>query len=195
MEIKSKSLDHEDSSGFEFAKEMLDNNKTSAINFDRIQKHPLSGYIIFEYLLCEEKQFKMHNTTPYNSHPNKYWFKNKQKFIRLWELTKALNATLYLVNYAQKDTKYQNEILLIKVLEMNESGIIDQELRKLTRSEFKKFFRTLNTECLGYIPCKNCGSPLIAKKGVNGRDDFLGCSDYKTSGCKYTEKIKKRLEV
>lgn len=72
---------------------------------------------------------------------------------------------------------------------MNEDGITNQNLDKLTRSEFKTFFRTLNTECLGYTPCKKCGSSLIRKKGVNGKSDFFGCSDYRISGCKYTEKI------
>lgn len=98
---KSKPLGKSDDSGFEFAKEMLQNDPTAAINFDRIQKHPTIGYIIFEYLLCEEDQ----KVNPYTSHPNRYWHKNSKKFISLWELTKALDATLYLVNYAKKGTK------------------------------------------------------------------------------------------
>jgi len=64
----SKSLGHSDQSGFEFAKEMLQNDPTAAVNFDRIQKHPQQGYMIFEYLLCEETQPRV---TPKTSHPKK----------------------------------------------------------------------------------------------------------------------------
>lgn len=94
----SKSLGKDDSSGFEFAKEMLKGDPTYAINFDRIQKHPRRGYIIFEYLKCEEEQY----VTPHTSHPNRYFYKNKFKFISLFKISKDLNAILYLVNYAEK---------------------------------------------------------------------------------------------
>ena len=49
----SKALSHNDDSGFFFAQEMLDGDVTAAINFDRLQKHPQYGYIIFEYLLVD----------------------------------------------------------------------------------------------------------------------------------------------
>ena len=50
----SKTLGHDDTSGFEFVKRTLGNNVTSAVNFDRLQKDPENGYIIFEFLKCEE---------------------------------------------------------------------------------------------------------------------------------------------
>jgi hypothetical protein len=57
---------------------MLAGNPTAAVNLDRIQKRKADGrYIIFEYLLCEQTQ----TVTPYSSHPNRYWNKNKHKFI------------------------------------------------------------------------------------------------------------------
>ena len=64
---KSKQLFNDDSSGFEFVKEILEGDPTCAINFDRLQKHPQKGYIIFEYLLCEEEQ----KVNPHTSHPNR----------------------------------------------------------------------------------------------------------------------------
>lgn len=146
---QSKKLGHDDVSGFEFAKEMLSDDITAAINFDRIQYSSKDGYIIFEYLLCEDEQ----NVTPYSSHPKKYWNKNKMKFIRLWQVSKDLNATLYLVNYAKKGTKAENEILLIHVLDMNDSGIQKEEITRFTRSEFQAFFRTLNKQCLEDSAC------------------------------------------
>lgn len=145
--VYSKALSHNDDSGFSFVQEMLDGDVTAAINFDRLQKHPQYGYIIFEYLLCDVKQFSR-GITPYSSHPRKYWNKNKRKFLALWEAAQALNATLYLINYSKKGTAYENEILCIKVIDMNETGIIKEDVHKMTRDEFKEWFRKLNSECL-----------------------------------------------
>lgn len=143
-EIKSKPLGQDDNSGYEFVKEMLGENSTAAINFDRIQKHPTEGYIIFEYLLCDEKQV----VSPYTSHPRKYWNKNSSKFISLFTVANNLNAKLYLVNYAKKGTRNENEILLIKVKNMDETGITNEEVRRYTRDEFKDWFSKLNNESL-----------------------------------------------
>ena len=140
----SKPLKNSDQSGFEFAKEMLRGNMTAGINFDRIQKHPTKGYIIFEYLLCEETQ----RVTPYTSHPGKYWHLNSKKFISLWEVAKALHATLYLVNYAKSGTKSEDEILLIKVIDLDHSGIQEEKIIKFNRRGFSDFFIKLNNECL-----------------------------------------------
>lgn len=140
----SKPLGHDYESGFLFAQEMLCGDKTAAVNFDRLQKHPVRGYIIFEYLLCEEGQ----TVTPYTSHPRRYWEKNKMKFLSLWRVAKSLNATLYLVNYAKKGTLHEDEILLIHVLDMDENGIKELPPQKGTRKEFSTWFRKLNRECM-----------------------------------------------
>ena len=143
----SKALSHNDDSGFFFAQEMLDGDVTAAINFDRLQKHPQYGYIIFEYLLCDEKQFSR-GIQPYTSHPRKYWYKNRRKFLGLWNAAKSLNAILYLVNYSKKGTAYENEILLIQVKDMDETGIIKEDVHKMTRENFKEWFRKINSQCL-----------------------------------------------
>lgn len=140
---KSKPLSNDDSSGFEFVKEILAGDKTCAINFDRLQKHPERGYIIFEYLLCEEHQV----VTPHTSHPNRYWHKNSRKFISLFQVTKDLNATLYLVNYAKKGTKNENFIKVIKVLDINNDGITKEKIWKTNKEDFQKWFRELNSKC------------------------------------------------
>ena len=144
----SKSLVHNDDSGFDFAREMLAGDVTAGINFDRLQYHPKHGYIMFEYLLCEEKQV----VTPWSSHPNRYWEKNKSKFISLFKAAKAMNAILYLVNYAKKGTRHDNEILVIEVLSIDFfDGITDSKVWKTTRVEFQVWFRNLNAECLKYM--------------------------------------------
>ena len=123
---------------------MLSGDPTYAINFDRIQFDPdLKTYIIFEFLLCEEDQF----VTPYTSHPRRYWNKNKQKFISLWRITQKLNAVLSLVNYAKKGTEFENEVLAIKVLELDNDGIRKEQVKKFTREEFKEWFRKKNRKC------------------------------------------------
>lgn len=143
--MNSKSLSHDDSSGFDFAQEMLQGDPTAAINFDRIQKHPKMGWIIFEYLLCDESQ----SISPYQSHPNRYWKKNSRKFISLWNVAQDLDATLILVNYAKKGTKNEDKIKVIIVEEIDETkGITKEKTDDMTRNRFSKWFRQLNKECL-----------------------------------------------
>ena len=144
MSGKSKSLGHSDESGFDFVKELLQGDPTFAIDFERLQFHKKLGYIIFEFLLCEEGQVVSRHT----SHPNRYWNKNSRKFISLWEATQALSATLYLVNYAKIGTKHADKITMLKVLEVNaESGIVRERKKEFTRAEFSSWFRKLNREC------------------------------------------------
>ena len=114
MNKESKPLQTNDNSAIELVKECLKGDVTFGINFDRIQTNSETGkYMILEYLLCDERQFK-NNVTPFTSHPNRYFHLNKQKFIKLWEVTKNLNADLILINYSKKNTQYENEILLMK---------------------------------------------------------------------------------
>ena len=140
----SKELGHDDKSGFDFSQELLNGEPTAAINFDRLQKHPEKGYVIFEYLLCDEKQ----SVTPYTSHPNKYWNKNSLKFLSLWRAALEFSASLYLVNYAKKGTKNSDEVLVIQVLDMDQNGITKEKLTKYTRKSFAQWFRDFNKECL-----------------------------------------------
>ena len=141
--MKSKSLGHDDISGFDFVQEMLDGDVTCAINFDRLQLHPTKGYIIFEYLLCEESQ----SVNPHTSHPNRYWHKNSRKFISLFKVSQDLPAKLILVNYAKQGTKHEDKIKVIEVLSIDDNGITDEKITLMTRKEFKFAFRKLNFEC------------------------------------------------
>lgn len=144
METDSKKLGHYDESGFEFSRELLGDRPTGAINFDRLQKHPVYGYIIFEYLLCEEGQ----TVTPFQSHPNRYWHKNARKFLALWRVRNDLHGILYLVNYAKKGTWAEDQVLLIEVLDMDEKGITKEQSWQFTRDGFRQWFQKLNAECL-----------------------------------------------
>lgn len=141
---ESKMLVHDDSSGFEFVKRALGSNVTAAINFDRIQKHPSEGYIIFELLKCEEDQ----RVTPYTSHPNRYWNKNSRKFLSLWRMKQDFHSKLYLVNYADAGTKYADQVLVIEVLDMDENGITAERQKQHTMASFSEWFIKVNNQCL-----------------------------------------------
>jgi len=162
----SKELGHDDESGFLFAKEMLSGDVTAAVNFDRFMRHPEDGFIIMEYLLCEEEQMVKHGTTPYTSHPNRYWNLNKRKFLSLWRAALDLKGTLYLVNYAKEGTVCEDQILLIKVKGMNENGIYDEETKQFTRETFKVWFRALNRACLGPEETILARTPIYIRNGL-----------------------------
>lgn len=140
----SKALGHDDTSGFEFVKRVLGDNATAAVNFDRLQKDPQKGYIIFEFLKCEENQ----TVTPYTSHPKNYWNKNSSKFLSLWRACLDFGATLYLVNYADKDTEHEDEVLLIEVIDMDENGITKEKITEHTMETFTEWFVNMNERCL-----------------------------------------------
>jgi len=139
----SKALGSDDISGFDFVKEILDGDPTFAINFDRLQKHPSKGYIIFEFLLCEDTQ----TVSPHTSHPKRYWHKNSKKFISLFKVAKDLKAELYLVNYAKKNTTHEKKIKVIKVISLDKFGIKKEQTWDTTKEAFSKWFKKLNKEC------------------------------------------------
>ncbi|MEW5941854.1 MAG: hypothetical protein AB1750_19495 [Chloroflexota bacterium] len=142
----SKSLSHGDESAADFVIEMLAGDVTYGINLDRIQwDNKYNCYVIIEYLLCDESQFDR-GVTPFTSHPNRYFHKNAQKFISLWELAKTLQAKLLLVNYSKKGTKHENEVLLMRVdnVDANQSEPVKTTDKKLTRAEYSAWFRQMN---------------------------------------------------
>ena len=121
---KSKALGSDDVSGYDFVKEILKGDPTCAINFYRLQKHPKRGYIIFELLLCEEAQ----SVNPHTSDPRRYLSKNSQKFISLYSISQDLDTELFLVNYAKKGTKHDEKIKVIKVLDLDNTGILKEKI-------------------------------------------------------------------
>jgi hypothetical protein len=143
----SKPLATDDESAINFVKEMLAGDPTYAINFDRIQwDNKINRYVILEYLLCDEKQFA-NSITPYTSHPNKYFYKNSQKFVSLWRFSNEFNAKLFLINYSKKGTKFEDEILLMDVQKVNQQNYpyVETINTKLTRSQFSTWLRELNS--------------------------------------------------
>lgn len=72
---------------------------------------------------------------------------NKMKFVGLWKLANIINAKLLLVNYSQKGSTFEDQVLLMEVLNVDESDKkepVTTKIRKFTRHEFSKWFKVLN---------------------------------------------------
>ncbi len=95
-----------------------------------------------------------------------------------------MRGTLYLVNYAKKDTEFEDQILLIKVKSMGENGIYKDECTEFTRDDFQKWFRNLNKECLGPEEGILARNPVYVRNGFyHARKDcafMRGKKDYAT---------------
>lgn len=112
--------------------EALDGKVTGGFDIDSIY-YIEEKYYVLEFLKCD-------TVRPNNSHPKRYWHLNKQKFISLWHLTQTLRGSLYLINY--EDSREQFKV--IKVLELNDTGILKEEIREWSFAQFKEWFQRLN---------------------------------------------------
>jgi len=133
LENPSKTIKKTDEAGKELIIELLDGQVTGGFDIDSVYK--INGkWTILELLKCD-------TVRPHDSHPNRYWFKNKRKFISLWEIAQDLKGSLFLLNY-ENDRK---QFLLIEVLGIDEEKGITKEIKtKLTLEEAKSWFKKLN---------------------------------------------------
>ena len=136
MNKKSKPIGKTDDDAKSLIIETLEGELTGGFDLDSIYK--IEGiYHVLEFLKCE-------TVRPNNSHPKRYWFKNSQKFISLWEITQKLEGVLYLINYEESREQFK----VIKVLNLNSEGIVDEVIKKWNFEEFKTWFKALNTRAL-----------------------------------------------
>lgn len=117
--------------------ECLGNEHTGGFDLDSIYKHK-EGYMVLEFLKCD-------TVKPLHSHPSRYWSKNSQKFLSLWEITQKLEGRLILINY--EDSREQFKV--IEVLDMNSKGIIKEYTVNCGFQKFKKWFININRRSLG----------------------------------------------
>ena len=116
--------------------EALEGGFTGGFDLDSV--YLINGkYHVLEFLKCE-------TVRPNKSHPNRYWFKNKQKFISLWDITKKLDGVLYLVNY--EDSREQFKV--INVIDINSGGISDEISKEWNFDQFKSWFKGLNRKSI-----------------------------------------------
>lgn len=136
MSKKSKPIGKVDDDAKSLIIEALEGEFTGGFDLDSVYKID-NTYHVLEFLKCE-------TVRPNNSHPRRYWFKNSQKFITLWEITQKLEGVLFLVNYEESREQFK----VIKVLDLNEKGIISEEVKNWNFSQFKKWFKSLNRRAL-----------------------------------------------
>lgn len=128
----SKPIQKTDDSAKQLIIEALDGHQTGGFDLDSV--YLIKGtYYVLEFLKCD-------TVRPFNSHPRRYWFKNKQKFLSLWDITTKLEGRLYLVNY--EDSREQFKV--IRVLDMDETGILKENIKLWNFDEFKVWFQALN---------------------------------------------------
>ena len=115
-----------------------------------------------------------HKTTPFTSHPDHYWKYNPKKFPALWRAATKMGAWLFLVNYAKKGTRFENEIrlMIVRGLEMDKQHVVE-DTYYFTRKAFQKWFQEMNDACLDEIPQKQLppldGPYLYRRYNMNTR--------------------------
>lgn len=138
MSTESKPLLKTDEESKQLIIELLGGEKTGGFDVDSIYYIEDRGWVILEFLKCD-------TVRPFNSHPNRYWDKNKQKFLSLGRLAEHLEGELVLVNYEDSRDQFR----VIEVKEMDETGITKQEKIKMDLEEFRDYFKDLNRQARG----------------------------------------------
>lgn len=115
-----KNYQRNDNSAFELSKVCLNGDVTYGFNLDKLFFNQKTKEIyLFELLLCEETQ----TVTPHTSHPNRYFSKNKSKFISLFNIAKEMKTNLYLINYAKENTTHENKVKFMRVIDLRENDL------------------------------------------------------------------------
>ena len=137
----SKKISKADEAAKQLIIEIMGEEKTGGFDIDSIYHFPDNSWLILEFLKCE-------TVRPFDSHPNRYWFKNKQKFISLWNLKCDLNdSSLILVNY--EDSREQFLVITVEDLDSVE-GITKEKKLQMDFNQFKQYFISLNKKARGF---------------------------------------------
>jgi hypothetical protein len=129
----SKPISKTDEESKKLIIEVLDGEFTGGFDIDSIYNIPDEGWLVLEFLKCD-------TVKPFESHPNRYWFKNSRKFISLWNLTQKLDGKLILVNYE----KSREQFLIIEVKNLDKNGIHDEVKIRMNMKEFSVYFKNIN---------------------------------------------------
>ena len=133
---RSKPIKKADDDAKELIIELLAGKNTGGFDLDSIYVIE-DSYFVIEFLKCE-------TVRPYKSHPNRYWFKNSQKFLSLWKITQKLGGRLFLLNYEES----REQFLLIEVLNLDNSGIKNEVKKELNFQQIQTWFQVLNKKAL-----------------------------------------------
>lgn len=138
MARDSKPIGTADEGAKELIMEIMGEELTGGLDIDSLYHIPDRGWVVLEFLKCD-------SVRPFDSHPNRYWYKNCQKFLTLDRLVTDLDGELLLVNY--EDSREQ--FLVIEVEEMDRGGIQEETTREMTFEEFSAYFIGLNRAARG----------------------------------------------
>tara|TARA_Y100000389_G_C17012910_1_gene295063 strand:+ start:43 stop:456 length:414 start_codon:yes stop_codon:yes gene_type:complete len=133
---KSKPIKKADDDAKELIIELLAGKNTGGFDLDSIYIIE-DRYFVIEFLKCE-------TVRPHKSHPNRYWFKNSQKFLSLWKITQKLEGRLFLLNYEET----REQFLLIEVLNLDNLGIKKEIKKELNFQQIQSWFQDLNKKAL-----------------------------------------------
>jgi DNA repair exonuclease SbcCD nuclease subunit len=141
----SKKLSKTDDSAAALLIDLLDGNAGRNFDIESLFVHKREDgrweFIILEFLKCESTQ---KNVDVFTSHPNRYWNKNKRKFLSLWTLVEVIkhggiNAKLVLINY--DDSRKQIKVMNVKSINQNrQNNWVDTKDECITFNEFKERF-------------------------------------------------------
>lgn len=106
---------------FNFYYNLSQKEPTASFNVDMIH-YTNSKHILIELLKCDEKQ---KTVTPHSSHPNRYLERNYQKFTSIYKLAKMLQAEVFLINYAETRTSFQDYIGVIHSFDKDNDFILN----------------------------------------------------------------------
>lgn len=118
IENTSKALSNSDDSAARLLIDLLDGSPGRNFDVESIFSYKTAegwGWLIFEFLKKDSEHLSVES-----SHPNRYWTKNKRKFLSLWALKRSLEAAgfeskLVLVNYDDA----RNTIKVMNVISIN----------------------------------------------------------------------------
>lgn len=155
----SKPIEKADDSAKEFVIKALQGDETHGFDLDSIYslKTPdgRTQYIIFEFLKCDSEK-----VTPLTSEPARYPY-NWRKFVRLFNISRKLDAKLFLVNYSDRPIdKNEIKVMLVKDIDFNALEAYDSKPRnarpkyldyikyenvvEMTFEQFSDFLRNIN---------------------------------------------------
>lgn len=162
MENRSKALAAADDSAARLLRELLGDSPGRNFDIESIfLEKTTSGlwrWWIFEFLKCDSE---LRGIDVRSSHPNRYWEKNKRKFLSLWAVVKCLRkagceAELVLVNY-DDGREFVKRMIVKEIDEYSEenwihegravygkSNFIVTEDKVMTFEEFRNRFRNFN---------------------------------------------------
>lgn len=149
---KSKVITQTEDGGMALIKDILDGQNTGGFDIDSMY-FIKDQYFVIELLFCDKFPVD-------KSHPSRYFYKNSQKFISLFNVAKKLEGRLLLINYEKTHQKFK----VMECVKCDKTGIVTKDDTVFSRQEFSKWFQSLNKH--NYIEIPNFKNKLKLEQSV-----------------------------